>query len=62
MLQAGTLGLAFLILVIGAMEPHWRSPRFLTVAAVSLLGGGLFAYALFSREWRAAERKYRTSV
>jgi hypothetical protein len=59
MLGAAAFGLAVLIVVCGATDPHWRSAPVLAVSAVSLLAGGLFSYFLFRREWRAAERAYR---
>ena len=57
-LEAGAFGLAILVLVFGASEPHWRSTPVLVVMAAALIGGGLFARALFGREWNAAERSY----
>ena len=57
-LQSGILGLAVLILLCGAVDPHWRSGPFLAICAASLLGGGVGAYLLFRREWRSAEQAY----
>jgi hypothetical protein len=59
-LRAGTLGLAALILLCEATEPYWRSAPVLAIFAASLLAGGSGAYALFRREWEAAERRYGT--
>jgi hypothetical protein len=57
-LHAGALGLAVLVVLCGAADPHWRSAPVLAAFAASLAGGGAAAYALFRREWRAAERAY----
>ena len=61
-LRAGTLGIAMLVVVCGATEPHWRSPAVVAVFGASLFGGGVAAYALFRREWQAAEKMYGTRV
>jgi hypothetical protein len=50
--------LGVLFWVVGATEPYWRSGPVLAIFASSLLGGAAAAYALFRREWHAAERKY----
>ena len=60
-LRAAALGLLVLIVLCGATDPHWRSAPVLAVSLVSWIGGGAFAYALFRREWQAAERTYGTS-
>ena len=57
-LRAGVLGVGMLVVVCGVTEPHWRSPAVVAVLVASLLGGGATAYALFRREWQAAEKTY----
>jgi hypothetical protein len=58
MRQAAVLGLAVLVLLCGADDPHWRSNAVLATFAACLAAGSVGAYLLFSREWRAAERAY----
>jgi hypothetical protein len=61
-LRAGAFGLGALFWGIGATEPYWRSAPVVAVYVASLAAGVAAAYALFRREWQAAECRYGSRV
>lgn len=59
--RAALLGFGTLALVIGEVEPYWRTTPVLAIFAGALAAGAGVSAWLFRREWRAAARAYGTS-